>query len=119
MNSLQNLYYYNVYYNANNSTNFINNMCRFEYLLFRYITIEENYQGIIKETNQYGLYYSIFKDFNDKKKYLINLFESDDCIIFYAYNFINHCIDIWQVFFYQVVKKTRFMKTHLIYQEGC
>lgn len=54
-------------------------------LLYRYITIEENYQGIIKETNQYGLYYSIFKDFNDKKKYLINLFESDDCIIFYAY----------------------------------
>jgi hypothetical protein len=54
-------------------------------LLYRYVTIEEDYQGIIKETNQYGLYYSIFKDINDKKKYLINLFESDDCIIFYAY----------------------------------
>jgi hypothetical protein len=52
--------------------------------LFRYLTKEEDSQGNIVTTNKYGLFSMLFKT-EDKKKYLVDLFESDDCIIFYAY----------------------------------
>lgn len=45
---------------------------------------EEDQNGNITETNKYNLFYIIF-NFNDRTKFLINKFESDDCIIFYAY----------------------------------
>ena len=45
-------------------------------IYFRYIIIEEDQYGSINETNKYGLYYTIFNDNNDRKKYLIYIFES-------------------------------------------
>jgi hypothetical protein len=51
---------------------------------FRYLIKEEYNNGNIITTNLYGLFYSIFKR-EDRNKYLINLFESNDCIIFYGY----------------------------------
>ena len=52
--------------------------------LFRYLIREEDSNGTITLTNKYGLFITIFQP-TDKKKYLVDLFESDDCIIFYAY----------------------------------
>jgi len=51
---------------------------------FRYLIREEDSSGNIITTNKYGLFITIFLP-TDKKKYLVDLFESDDCIIFYAY----------------------------------
>jgi len=51
---------------------------------YTYYIKEEDYNGNILKTNIYNLFYSVFEN-EDKEKYLVNLFESDDCIIFYAY----------------------------------
>lgn len=45
---------------------------------------EEDTEGNIVTTYKYGLF-SILFEIEDKKKYLVDLFETDDCIIFYAY----------------------------------
>ena len=52
---------------------------------FRYITKEEDPFGKIIDTNKYGLFYHIFKNKSDRENYLLDKFETDDCIIFYAY----------------------------------
>ncbi len=52
---------------------------------FRYITIEEEPSGKIQETNKYGLFNHIFKNQSDRSKFLIDKFETDECIVFYAY----------------------------------
>ena len=53
-------------------------------LTYRYYIKEEDINGNIIETNKYNLFDSIFK-LEDKNKFLVNEFESDDCVIFYAY----------------------------------
>jgi hypothetical protein len=50
----------------------------------RYLIKEEYNNGNIITTNTYGLFYSIFER-EDRNKYLIDLFETEDCIIFYGY----------------------------------
>jgi hypothetical protein len=52
--------------------------------LFKYVTKEEDSRGNILNTNKYGLFDHVFKPI-DKEKYLVDLFESENCIIFYAY----------------------------------
>jgi len=51
---------------------------------FKYLTKEEDSNGNIVTTNKYGLFDHIF-ELTDKKKYLVDLFESENCIIFYAF----------------------------------
>jgi uncharacterized membrane protein len=63
---------YNYYYFKHNDPKY-----------FYYIK-EEDPDGNIIETNQYNLFYHLFS-LNDKNKFLINKFETADCIIFYAY----------------------------------
>ena len=54
-------------------------------LKYRYYILEEDPYGTITRTNKYGLFYWIFKEEKDRKRFLVDKFESDDCIIFYAY----------------------------------
>jgi hypothetical protein len=63
---------YNYYYFKHNDNKF-----------FYYIK-EEDSNGNIIETNKYNLFYLIFNN-KDRYIFLIDKFEDDDCIIFYAY----------------------------------
>ena len=79
-----------------NENFFNNNNHTYNYYYFKhddpkflfYIKEEDMYGNII-ETNKYNLFYNVF-NFNDRPKFLIDEFEIDDCIIFYAYKPINN-----------------------------
>ena len=63
---------YNYYYFKHNDNKFL------------YYIKEEDPYGNIIETNKYNLFYLIF-NYTDRDKFLIDNFESDSCVIFYAY----------------------------------
>jgi hypothetical protein len=75
---------------------FKNNKISYNYYLnnndkkFCYCTYEEDYLGNVNKTNIYGLFYHIF-NYNDRKQFLIELFETNETIIFYAYKSKTNC----------------------------
>lgn len=83
-----------------NDNFFKNNNISYNYYLknddlkFPYCIYEEDYLGKIEKTNIYGLFYNIFK-YDDREKFLIHEFETDNTIIFYAYKSKTKCHAIY------------------------
>jgi hypothetical protein len=80
-------------------------------LPYTYFIKEEDIDGNIIETNKYNLFYCIFKS-EDKDKFLVNEFECDECVIFYAYKPIKnlHAIYYENLSYYKFIYFLEYFK---------